>query len=148
MRVFIAGVMQGSRTDDRVTDQDYRKIITRILRQHLEDVEIIDPWALHPDSEAYDTDRARETFLGMNALAGQMDVLVAFLPEASMGTAIEIWEAYRNGAQVFSISPMAENWVVKLLSSKVFRTLEDFETFVAGDGLVGSSTVNYGRVVT
>ncbi len=148
MRVFIAGVMQGSRTDDRVNDQDYRKLIARILRQHLDDVEITDPWALHPDSEGYDTDRARETFLSMNALAGKMDVLIAFLPEASMGTAIEIWEAYRNGARVFSISPMTENWVVKLLSSKVFPTIQDFETFVADDGLVDSSAVNHGRVVT
>ena len=99
MRVFIAGVMQGSRTDDNVVDQHYRKAITRILKQNLEDVEIIDPWALHPNSERYGVEQARETFMSMSALAGQVDVLVAYVPEASMGTAIEIWEAHRSGAK-------------------------------------------------
>ena len=91
MRVFIAGIMQGSRTDDRVEDQGYRSRITQVLREHLAEVEIVDPWALHPDSEGYDVERARETFMNMCALAGQVDVLVAFLPEASMGTAVEMW---------------------------------------------------------
>ncbi len=136
MRVFIAGVMQGSRTDDLVTDQNYRQIITRILQENLRDVEIIDPWALHPESERYGVERAHDTFISMTALAGQADVLVAYVPEASMGTAIEIWEAYRSGVEVFSISPMAENWVVKLLSFQVFSTLEAFGVFVASGGLV------------
>jgi hypothetical protein len=135
MRVFIAGVMQGSRTDRRVTDQQYRKYITRILEENLDGVDIIDPWALHPDSEGYDAERARETFLHMSALAGQVDVLVAYLPEASMGTAIEIWEAYRSGAKVVSVSSMTSNWVVKLFSSHVFPSLEDFRAFVVNGGL-------------
>ena len=135
MRVFIAGVMQGSRSDERVTDQSYRGIITRILQENLETVEIIDPWALHPESEGYGADRALETFRGMNALAAQVDVLVAYLPEASMGTAIEVWEAYRAGANVFTISHMSHNWVIKLLSSRIFGTLEEFEAFVKEGGL-------------
>jgi hypothetical protein len=139
MRVFIAGVMQGSRTDDRVTSQQYRKVITRILRENLDEVDIIDPWAVHPNSEEYDTERARETFMSLSALAGQVDVLVAYVPEASMGTAIEIWEAHRSGAKVFSISEMSANWVVKLLSLQVFPTLEDFASFVAQGGLEAAS---------
>jgi hypothetical protein len=138
MRVFIAGVMQGSRTDDRVTDQGYRREITRILREHLNQVEVIDPWALHPESEGYGIERARETFMSLNVLAGQADVLVAYVPEASMGTAIEIWEAYRNEVKVFCISNMADNWVVKLLSSRVFPTLDAFEVFVSNGGLASA----------
>jgi hypothetical protein len=139
MRVFIAGVMQGSRTDDSVTDQGYREQITRILHENLRGVEVIDPWTLHPESEGYDIERARDTFMSMNVLAGQADVLVAYVPEASMGTAVEIWEAYRNGAKVFCITPMAGNWVVKLLSSQVFPTLEAFEAFVRNGGLASAS---------
>jgi len=135
MRVFVAGVMQGSRTDEKVTDQDYRQQIGRMLKSGMEGVEIIDPWALHPESEGYDIAQARDTFMSMNALAGQVDVLVAFVPEATMGTAIEMWEAYRAGVKVLSISPMAENWVVKLLSSRVFPTLEAFEAYVTNGGL-------------
>jgi len=140
MRVFIAGVMQGSRTDDRVVDQDYRTHITRILAENLEQVEIVDPWALHPESEGYDLERARATFMRMSALAGQVDVLVAYVPEASMGTAVEMWEAYHGGARIFCISGMAENWVIKLLASEVFPTLEAFEAFVTNGGLASAAS--------
>jgi hypothetical protein len=135
MRIFIAGVMQGSRADHRVGAQHYRQAITQLLQDNLGEIEIIDPWALHPSSERYDSARARETFLSMSALAGEVDVLVAYLPEASMGTAIEMWEAHRNGVQILTISPMKANWVVKLLSSRVFPTLKDFEVFVTRGGL-------------
>ncbi len=135
MRVFIAGVMQGSRTDERVTDQGYRQFVARVLREHLNGVDIIDPWALHPNSEGYDTHQAHVTFMHMNELAGQVDVLVAYVPEATMGTAIEMWQAYRAGAKVFTISTMADNWVVKLLSNRVFPSLEAFAAYVANGGL-------------
>lgn len=138
MRVFIAGVMQGSRSDDKVVDQRYREVITRVLRGNLDGVEIIDPWALHPNSEAYEVEQARETFMSMNALAGQVDVLVAYVPEASMGTAIEMWEAHRAGIPILAISPMVENWVVKLLSARVLSSLEAFETFVVNGGLAAT----------
>ena len=104
MRVFIAGVMQGSRTDDKMATQHYRKVITDILHSSIENVDIIDPWALHPNSEAYDEDSARETFFAMTSQACQADVLVAYLPEASMGTAVEMWEAHRHGVSVLTIS--------------------------------------------
>jgi len=135
MRVFIAGVMQGSRTDERVTDQGYRQFITRVLREHLNEADIIDPWALHPDSENYDARQSHATFMRMNELAGQADVLVAFVPEATMGTAIEMWEAYRARARVFTISPMVDNWVVKLLSTRVFPSLGAFEAYVVSGSL-------------
>lgn len=135
MRIFIAGVMQGSRSDHRVNDQCYRQVITRLLQENVAGVEIVDPWALHPQSEVYDAERARETFMSMTALAGQVDVLVAYAPEASMGTAIEMWEAHCAGVQIFTISPMTRNWVVKLLSRQTFPTLEAFEDFVTGGGL-------------
>jgi hypothetical protein len=135
MRVFIAGVMQGSRTDDKVATQHYREEITEILHSNLDGVEIIDPWALHPNSEAYDADSARETFFAMTSLVGQADVLVAYLPEASMGTAVEMWEAHRHGVSVFTISGMSANWVIKLLSSRVFPSLEAFQHFVTDGGL-------------
>ncbi|NIO39681.1 MAG: hypothetical protein GTO41_05480 [Burkholderiales bacterium] len=135
MRVFIAGVMQGSRIDDKVSDQRYRETVARILRENLGDVDIIDPWALHPNSESYSLERARETFFSMNALAAQADAVVAYLPEASMGTAVEMWQAYSGGVKVYCISPMTQNWVVKLLSSRIFPTLEAFESFARNGGL-------------
>jgi hypothetical protein len=52
-----------------------------------------------------------------------------------MGTAVEMWEAHRQGVSVFTISGMSANWVIKLLSSQVFPSLEAFQRFVADGGL-------------
>ena len=67
----------------------------------------------------------------MAAEAARADVLIAYLPEASMGTAVEMWEAHRAGKPVLTISPLAENWVVRFLSTRVFPSLVAFESFVA-----------------
>jgi len=53
-------------------------------------------------------------------------VLVAYLPEASMGTAIEMWEAYQHGAAVISISPLRTNWTVCFLSHAIYDDMEQF----------------------
>ena len=46
MRIFIAGIMQGSRTDKGIDAQDYRHEITQILQKHISGVEVVDPLAL------------------------------------------------------------------------------------------------------
>jgi hypothetical protein len=56
----------------------------------------------------------------------EVDVLLAFLPSASMGTAIEMWEAFQHGAAVFSISPMTHNWAVKYLSHGIYADEAEF----------------------
>ena len=58
----------------------------------------------------------------------EVDVLVAFVPEASMGTAIEMWEAHQHGAAVITISPLRHNWAVKFLSHALYADLPAFET--------------------
>ncbi len=135
MRVFIAGIMQGSRTDGGIDDQDYRCEIARILQRHVSGVEVLDPFKLHPDSVSYSPEQAKQTLLELAALASQVDVLVAYVPSASMGTAIEIWTAYQSGARVYTISPLADNWVISSLSECVFPDLAAFATFVASGGL-------------
>jgi hypothetical protein len=136
MRVFIAGIMQGSRLDKDVEDQSYRERIASAIRARVPDVDILDPWALHPDSPTYDFERGKQVYLSLNDAAAQADVLVAYVPQASMGTAIEIWQAFQAGARVYTISPLTENWVVKFLSDRVFTTLDEFIQFVECDGFV------------
>ncbi len=63
----------------------------------------------------------------------EIDVLLAYLPEASMGTAIEMWEAYQHGAVVISISPLKHNWAVKFLSHILYADIAEFEA-AANDG--------------
>jgi molybdopterin converting factor small subunit len=131
-RVFIGGIMQGSRRENTIDTQDYRQIIGQCLYRHLSEVEVIDPFELHPNSTAYSTDEARHTLIELAHTAGQADAAVVFVPEASMGTALEMWEAYRGGKPVYAISPLIYNWVVRCLATRVFIDIEEFCAFVAG----------------
>lgn len=138
MRVFIAGIMQGSRSDREICAQDYRREIAQIVRRYVPGAEVLDPLELHPDSVRYGPEEAKRTLLELVELAGQVDVLVAYVPSASMGTAIEMWNAYQGGARVYTISPLVDNWVVRSLSRRVFPNVAAFAAFVAGGGLSGS----------
>jgi len=140
MRVFIAGIMQGSRTDRDIDAQDYRDKIAQALQSHVPDVELVDPLALHPDSVHYSPEQAKQTLLELVALAGQADALVAYVPSASMGTAIEMWHAYQGQAPVYTISPMTDNWVIRSLSERVFPDIAAFAAFVASGGLTGTES--------
>ena len=135
MRVFISGIMQGSRLDGKIDSQGYRHEIARMLRRHVPEVDVLDPFELHPDSVTYGPEQAKQTLLELFALAGQADVLVAYIPSASMGTAIEMWSAYQSSVPVYTICPLADNWVVRSLSERVFPDMATFAVFVASGGL-------------
>ena len=127
MRVFIAGIMQGSIVEKSLHGQDYREEIRAIVQRALPDAEIYDPRGAHKNSLNYSLESGKETFLRHNRMcAEEVDLLIAYLPEASMGTAIEMWEAWKNGAFVISISPMTRNWAVKFLSQKIYPDLAAF----------------------
>jgi len=141
VRLFVAGIMQGSRRDDDICAQDYRTAIREVVLRHYPDAEVVCPFELFPASVGYGYAEGKQTFLELAERATEADTLVAYLPEASMGTAIEMWQAYGAGAQILTISPMADNWVVKFLSDRVFDSIEAFADFVAGDGL-GETSAN------
>ncbi len=124
MRVFLAGIMQGSLRDAALHKQDYRGALKRLLEAHWEGAEIYDPLADHGDSLNYEADHGRSVFLRHNAMCREVDVLLAFVPAASMGTAIEMWEAFQHGGVVLTISPLAHNWAVRFLSHEVFADYE------------------------
>jgi hypothetical protein len=127
MRFFIAGIMQGSHTAKVMHDQDYRQRITRLLAEHFPGAEIYDPLANHRGSMGYDKLTGREVFFRHNLMCREIDVLVAFVPSASMGTAIEMWEAHQHGAAVVAISPLKHNWAVKFLSHAIYAGVAEFE---------------------
>jgi hypothetical protein len=135
MRMFIAGIMQGSRSDGEIEGQDYRHEIAQIARQYVPNIDVLDPFELHPDSVDYGPEQARQTFLELVESAGRVDVLVAYAPSASMGTAIEMWNAYQRGVRIYTISQMTDNWVVQSLSERVFPDVVAFAAFVANGGL-------------
>ena len=119
-RVFIGGVMQGSIREMAIHGQGYRERIAALVRRHYPGVEVIDPFQLHPNSVEYGRERAVETFLAMLDAAATADALIAYLPEASLGTAAEIWRAYAAGVPVYVLSPMVHNWMLWATATRVF----------------------------
>lgn len=130
MRFFIAGIMQGSHAGEVLHHQGYREKLKELLADHFPAAVVYDPLSEHRDSLEYDHQRGREVFLQHNKMCGETEVLIAFVPEASMGTAIEMWEAFRHGRFVVTISPLRHNWVVRFCSHQVFADLESFATAV------------------
>lgn len=128
MRVFLAGIMQGSLRSAELHTQDYRRQIHGWVREFWPAAQLYDPLADHGQSLSYDDELGREVFFRHNQMCGQTDVLLAIVPEASMGTAIEMWEAYRHGRTVVTVSPLVHNWVVRFLSQVRYATLEELHS--------------------
>jgi hypothetical protein len=125
MRIFLAGIMQGSHVAALVHDQAYRGSLRDLVQAHWPTAEVYDPFANHSTSIGYDMRRARQVFLDHVEMCRVFDLLVAYVPEASMGTAIEMWEAHR---------PLVHNWVVQLTSRAVYRDMDSFaHALAAGD---------------
>ena len=136
MHVFLAGIMQGSRADELIGSQDYRAFIAEKLQTHVPGVKISDPYSLHPNSVDYALDQARDTFTSMTSLAADADVLIAYLPEASMGTAIEMWSARSGGTYIIAVTPLKHNWVVLVTADEIVPDLNGLIEMIE-DGRIG-----------
>lgn len=130
-KIFLAGIMQGSHIEPRLHGQSYRDRLRELLAQYLPSSEIYDPLADHGESLTYDDATARHVFMRHNNMCRNVDLVVAYVPEASMGTAIEMWEAYRHGRAVISITPLVRNWAVRFLSHAIYPDLAAFERDLA-----------------
>lgn len=135
MRFFLAGIMQGSHLGAVLHDQHYRPRLKQRLAEQFPNAEIYDPLADHQQSLNYDDEQGRSVFMHHNRMCGEIDVLVAFVPQASMGTAIEMWEAHRHGRCVIAISPLEHNWAIRFLSHAVYPDEESFEAALASGAL-------------
>ncbi len=135
--VFISGVMQGSKQGKGVQSQDYRKQIAAAVLVRHPDAKIEDPWERFPGAMDFGPEEACPVLLQEVEVAAKADVLVAYIPTASMGTALEMWGAYQAGVPVLIITPMTHNWVVWLMAQRTFPTLDAFLDFVAAGELEG-----------
>ncbi len=127
MKFFIAGIMQGSKIGLELHAQDYRKQIKTSISRAFPNSSVYDPFEHNEDSLNYASEIAKRVFLSHNRMCGtEIDVLIAFVPEASMGTAIEMWEAWQNGSVILTISPLTTNWVIKFLSDVCYPDLDSF----------------------
>ena len=128
MRFFLAGIMQGSHTEKALHAQDYRGRLNDLVLKHFPGAEVYDPLPEHQNSIAYKDMQGREVFYRHNRMCREVDVVIAFVPEASMGTAIEMWEAHEHGrGMVIAISPLSRNWAIRFCSHLVYSDIESFE---------------------
>ena len=134
MNIFLAGIIQGSKTGDNIHGQDWRTPIIEAVRRYLPEAEVYCHFTEHPNSITYEADQILDTFEDGLQRAVAADLVIAYIPSASMGTAIEIYEAKRNGVPVISITPMETNWVVRLYSDKIFPNTESFVKYLANGG--------------
>lgn len=135
MKIFFAGIIQGSNAGSDIFTQDYREQIKSILKKRYPNVEVFDPFEKHKYSVNYNDERARQTFFRHLDELKSADLMIAYLPQASLGTAIEMWEAYQNKIPVISISPMTSNWIIRFLVDRNFSTIKSFERFVIENDL-------------
>ena len=126
---FLAGIIQGSKRGLEMFDQEYRERIKSILNEAFPGCRIVCPVEDHPDSVRYTDAEAEGTFFANVEKAKQCDALIVYLPEASMGSSIEMWEAHHRGIPVFTITPLASNWVVRILSDRLLPGMDAFEAF-------------------
>jgi hypothetical protein len=131
MKFFLAGIMQGSHVGEVLHEQNYRDRLKNVIAAHFQNAEIYDPLSDHGESLNYDEETGRDVFYRHNRMCREVDVVVAFVPEASMGTAIEMWETHEHGrGVVVAISPLNRNWAVKYCSHIVYNSLDEFEAAV------------------
>ena len=126
LTIFLAGIMQGSHAGTEMHGQDYRDELRRLLTTQWPQAEIYCPYDNHQESIDYQPNQAREVFLNHNAMCREVDLLIAYVPQASMGTAIEMWEAAQAGKLVVAISPLAHNWAIRFCSHRIYSTLPEF----------------------
>ena len=149
MKVFLAGIMQGSKADDAIHSQDWRRGLCAALARRLPEAEIYCHYSTHPDSMHYDLPQIRQTFEEGLSRAMESDLLIAYCPSASMGTAIEMYEAYRRGAIILAVSPMSANWVLRCYSHAIVPDFASLEQLLDSpqmtDLLAGRARARGGR---
>lgn len=140
MNFYLAGVMRGSEEGSLFKPQGYRNRLVKLIEEYFPGSEIYDPLGQCDvqDSNNATFEDGRKVYFEEVAEAAKSDVLIAFLPEASMGTAIEMWQAYMDGVYIISITRMRENWTVRYLSNVIFANLTGFE-FALQKGLIKPS---------
>jgi len=132
--IFLAGIIQGSLPNE-IEAQDYREPIMTVLKKIFPEATVYDPVANHSDSLNFDKEKASRVFFDLMCRAGDADLLVAYVPLASMGTSIEIWNAYNAGKPVVVIGPLRLNWVVRFCADHTCETITEFVEFATSGGL-------------
>jgi hypothetical protein len=60
----------------------------------------------------------------MTKEAGQADLLIAYLPVPSMGTAMEMWEAFQANTYIIAVTPLIHHWAVRFTADEIMPDLD------------------------
>lgn len=126
--IFLAGIIQGS-LPDTIADQDYRTKLKDMFRKYMPDWDIYSPMDDHSDSLDYPEEKGKDIFFYHIEKAAEADLLVCYIPTASMGTAVEMYEAHKRNKPIVTISPLKKNWTIKFLSTYIFETIQELEDY-------------------
>lgn len=135
MNVFLAGVIQGSIKEADIHPQNWRDPIRQVVTRAIPAAKMYCPYEAHPNSISYDLPTLTETLEDGIAKAAASDLVICWLPEASMGTALEMYEAARGGAVVIVITPMTANWVVRAYADVIVADLPELEAVLRGGSI-------------
>lgn len=50
--------------------------------------------------------------------------MIAYLPHASMGTAMEMWEAFNVGIYIVAVTPFVHHWAVRFTANEILPDLD------------------------
>ena len=132
IRFYISGILQGSREAGKFENQEYRQIIGDFIRYFHPTATIYDPIAEHlHKAERYSRKRSNLCFWANVVMAGEADVIIAWMPEASNGTTLESYFGWINGALVLFVSTLDHNWTVRGIAHKIFHSGSELEQFIA-----------------
>jgi hypothetical protein len=129
-KIFLAGIIQGSNDDKTIHPQDYRPRIKAILNDAFPEATVYDPFDGHENSVEYDNEKGEAVFRRSLEQMYSSDLMIAYLPKASMGTAIEMWECRRRNIPIWTITGMTSNWIVRFFSDEIFEDIESFSRYI------------------
>ena len=148
---FLSGVMGGSGSGSSsalgitMEPQDYRAEITAAIRAADATAVVIDPLVMGAERAASlrrrgsgaeapsaadpwaERSNVKRMFADAVAAAADADVVVSYLPVASMGSAVELHEAHKASRTIICIvSPkMSTNWVVRSYANVTVASIEE-----------------------
>lgn len=157
--VFIAGTMQGASNDLQVADQSYRDVIRNLVLQRWPDARCVDPskpvrelvneaaadhgirdaiygqlsgQRINLDDLSDEVQRFREAFRRMTVRAADCDLVIAYIPGTapSMGTAMEMYQAFIASVPVVAITNMRVNLSIVSTATWILSDLNQLEAWL------------------
>jgi hypothetical protein len=130
MKIFLAGVIQGDRADGSLHEQDYRTVLSDIVKATHPNAEFIDPHRENPDRLGWNRQRQADMFFEYAAKAAACDAMIAWLPTASMGTAVEMYTAHTARVPIVAVTPLIGTWAIFAMATCCLPDIAAFAEFV------------------